>query len=108
MKNINNSVFLNKITQKIERGEFDSYLTLPFMTRVILLNNIKSKINKKLITGGTPILSDSEIKESINDIKETALNIILIYMKLGFIERTENGLEFTDKFNLAIRVANKL
>jgi hypothetical protein len=47
MKNINNDVFLNKITQRIKNGDFDTYLTFPLMTRELLFLSIKARITKK-------------------------------------------------------------
>jgi hypothetical protein len=105
MKTVNNDVFLSKISQRIKNGDFDTYLTLPFMTRHLLHITIKSKLDKKLETGGTPILSDNEIKDCLADVKETALNIILCYIKNGFMVRTETGLEFTEKGHKIFRVA---
>jgi len=105
MKNINNTVFLSKIAQRVKNGDFDVYLTLPFMTRDLFLYSVKGHLSKKLSTGGTPILSDNELKDCIEEVKETALTIIKIYMKLGFIIRTEDGYAFTDKMSLAIRAA---
>lgn len=105
MKSINNDVFLSKISQRIKNGDFDTYLTLPFMTRDLLQLTIKGKIDKKITTGGTPILSDTEIKECLNDVKETALNIIVCYIKNGFMIRTETGLEFTERGQLAVKAA---
>jgi len=108
MKNINNEVFLNKIMQRIKSGDFDKYLTLPFMTRDLLVQIIKGRLTKKIDTGGTPILSDNDLKECIADVKETALGIIVLYIKLGFIEKTETGYEFTEKGHLAVKAAYTL
>jgi len=105
MKNINKNVFLNKISEKIKQGEFDIYLTIPFMSRDLLFYSIKGRIDKKIDTGGTPILSDAEIKDCISEAKETATNIIACYIKNGFMKRTEEGLEFTEKGYLAIKSA---
>ena len=105
MKNLNNNVFLNKIYQKIKNGEFDNDLNLPFMTKELLYVSIKNKIQKKIDTGGTPILSNNEIKDCISEIKETALYIVSIYLKLGFMKRTDEGYEFTDKMSKAIKAA---
>ena len=107
MKNLNNDVFLSKITQRIRHGDFDTHLTLPFMTRDLLFSSIKGRIDKRVATGGTPILNDNEIKDCLAEVKETAMNIISIYLKLGFMKRTEAGFEFSDKFYLAIKTAYK-
>jgi len=107
MKSINNDVFLNKISQRIKNGDFDVYLTVPFMTRDLLSHVIKGRLDKKITTGGTPILSDTEIKDCLAETKETAVNIIATYLKLGFMVRTETGFEFTEKGYLAIKAAYK-
>jgi len=108
MKNINNEVFLSKINQKINNGDFDMYLTIPFMSRDLLYLTIKGKITKKIATGGTPILNDSEVKECLADVKETSVYMLLIFTQLGFIEKTETGFEFTAKGELAVRSAYTL
>jgi len=107
MKSINNDVFLNKIAQRIKNGDFDVYFTIPFMTRDLLSHAIKGRLDKKITTGGTPILSDTEIKDCLAETKETAVNIIATYLKLGFMVRTETGFEFTEKGYLAIKAAYK-
>jgi hypothetical protein len=107
MKNINNDVFLSKIMQRIKNGDFDAYLTMPFMTRDLLVTTIKGRLEKKIATGGTPILSDADLKDCIADVKETAVFIVAIYVKLGFMVRTEEGFEFTEKGHLAVKTAYK-
>ena len=105
MKNINNNVFLNKISQRVKNGDFDAYLTLPFMTRELFISSIKGRIDKKIATGGTPILSDTELRDCLAETKETAVSIIAIYLKMGFMIKTEEGYEMTDKMQLAIKTA---
>ena len=104
MKNINDSVFLNKINQRIKHGDFDVYLTLPFMSRDLLSCSFKGRLEKRIASGGTPILSDNEIKDCLAEVKETALSIILIYIKFGFMEKTEAGYELTEKMQKAIKM----
>jgi hypothetical protein len=101
----NDDVFLNKISQKIRSGDYNEYLTLPFMTKDLLLVSIRERINKKLLTKTTPILSDNEIKDCIDEVKETAVNIMAVYLRMGFIEKTEEGLTFTHTGNIAIKAA---
>lgn len=107
MKNINNDVFYNKIMQRVKNGDFDVYFTIPFMTRDLFSRSLKGRLDKKSNTGGTPILSDVEIKDCIAETKETAVNIIATYLKQGFMVRTETGFEFTEKGYLAIKAAYK-
>jgi hypothetical protein len=108
MKNLNNEVFLNKIGQRVKNGDFDTYLTLPFMTRELLFSSLRGKINKKISTGTTPILNDTEIKDCLAETKETAAYIICTYLKLGFISRTETGYEFTEDGYKIMRLARSM
>jgi len=107
MKNINNNVFLVKIYQQINDGNYDEFFTLPFMSKELFFNIIKLKIIKKIETGATPILNDNEIKECITETKEVAASIISLYLKLDFIKKTSRGIEFTKKGYLAIKTAYK-
>jgi hypothetical protein len=107
MKNINNDVFLNKIIQRIKNGDFDIYLTMPFQTRELFANSVKGRLFKKITTGGTPILSDNELKDCLAETKETAVNIVALYLKLGFMIKTEEGFEFTERGYKAIKAAYK-
>ena len=104
MKNINDNVFLYKISERIKNGDFDNYLTLPFQSRELFLAAIKNRLSKKPSTS-MQILSDAEIKTCLHEIKETALIIIALYLKLGFMIKTDTGYEFTDKYRLAVKVA---
>jgi len=103
MKGINDNVFIIKLIQRINKGDFDVYLNLPFMSRDLFLSTIKTKLKEKILVGNKPILSDVEIKDCIAEVKETALNIIALYLKLEFIVRTETGIEFTEKGLKAIK-----
>ena len=103
MKNSNTNVFLTKITERIKNGDFDTYLTFPLMTRELLHSSIKSKINRKIETGGTAVLNDAEVKDCLAEVKETSTYIIAIYLKLGFIEKKGDSFEITHLGKVAIR-----
>jgi hypothetical protein len=102
MKNL---IFLKKITEHINNGFYDERLTLPFMTKELLVNSIKKKIDRKLLVASTPILSDTEITECIDEVKETALQTIIIFLKEGFLERNETGYSLTNKGKLALKIS---
>ena len=108
MENPNNKVFLNKITQRIKDGDFDKYLTLPFMTKELFYTTIKDNIDKKINTGGTPILSDTEVKACLEETKRTAVSTFALFIKEGMIIRTEEGYELTPKGELAVRATHKM
>ena len=91
MANESAQVFLNKIKEKIGKGDYDSEITVPFMNKTTLFASIKARVDKKLETGGTPLLSETEIKEAIKDAKEVAGVSFEIFKKLGILEKTEVG-----------------
>ena len=106
MEKGNNYVFLNKIAQRINDGDFDKYLTIPFMTKELLFSTVRSKIKRKIETGGTPILTDSEVKDCLEESKITAVSTFALFVKEGIITRTENGYELTPKGILATKSYN--
>ena len=84
-------VFLNKIKDKISKGDYDSDITVPFMSKLTVYSSIKARVDKKLETGGTPLLSDTEIKDAIGDAKEVAAISFGLFKKLGILEQTDEG-----------------
>jgi hypothetical protein len=108
MTKLKDSVFYHKIKEQTLNGVFDPFLTIPFMSRDLLIATFSEKLQRKIDTGGTAILTDVEIRECISETKEIAGIIVSIYMKFGFIEKTEEGYEFTKKGDLAIRASHIL
>ena len=101
-----NTSFLRKILERIKNGDFDAYLNLPFMSRELFYSTIKNKIQIKLDTGGTPLLTDNEVKDCIADTKEAAVNIFGTFLKEGFIIKdAEFGFKLTPKGELAIKAS---
>jgi hypothetical protein len=97
-------IFLEKLIQDINDGKYDDHLSVPFMTRELILTSFKSKLQKKVESGGTPVLSDADIKNCIHDAKEASGFAFNLYEKFGFLEKTEDGLyEVTRKGKLAIK-----
>jgi len=84
-------VFLKKIKEKIAKGDFDNDISVPFTNKQLVYASIKSRIDKKIETGGTPLLSDTEIREAIKDTKEVAAITFEIFKKTGIIVKTEEG-----------------
>jgi len=64
-------VFLNKISEKIKAGEFDE--DFPFYSRELIFASMKARVDKKLETGATPLLTEAEIKDALKDAKEVAV-----------------------------------
>ena len=91
----NEKVFLNRMKIKIENGEYDQFLTLPFMTKKLFYANIKNKMEHRLETGGTPVMSDAEIMDTIKEIKETAGVTFYLLVKHGILEKRDDGYELS-------------
>lgn len=104
----NDKVFLEQIQKRIQEGEFDDYLTMPFMNRNLLYNAVKSKINRRLAKGGTPMLTDTEIRESIEVAKETAGYTFHLFRESGILEKQEDGTyKLSRKGAIAMRSLSK-
>ena len=102
----NSKVFLTKIKNDINDGKYDEYLTLPFMTKNLLISAIEGKIQRRIEANGTPILTDAEIKRTIDAAKETAGMTFYLFQKHGFLTPTNDGKwELSDKGKLALKIA---
>lgn len=89
-------VFLSKIQEKIKNGEYDNYVSL-FISRELIYACIKSKIDKKLETGSTPLLSDNEIKDALKDAKETSDAIVTLFLNNDILKMSQEGLILSGK-----------
>jgi hypothetical protein len=104
MKNDNVKVFLSKIKSKIESAEFDNELTEGFASRKLLYSAVVARIEKKIETKGTPVLSDSEIKECIKDVKEISLTTTALFLKSGILIKDSMGnISLSEKGKIAIK-----
>ena len=104
MKNQQNDVFLNKISSKIKNGEFDEFLTIPFMTKELLFSSIKARIDKKIENGATPILNDAEIKDAVKDAKEAAITTAAIFVHNKILVKGVDGYELSDVAKKALNL----
>jgi hypothetical protein len=93
----NDRVFLNRMKIKIENGEYDQFFTVPFMSRKLFFANIKDKMEHRLETGGTPVMSDIEIKTILEEMKEAAGSTFYLLVKHGILEKKDDGYELTPK-----------
>jgi len=104
----NDKVFLNNIQNKIQAGEYDNYLTLPFMTKKLIYSAIKGRIERRIEKGGTPILTSAEIVEAIEDAKEAAGSTFYLFVNSGILEKTDDGLyQLSRKGKIALRSLSK-
>ena len=104
MKNQQNEVFLNKISSKIKAGDFDEFLTIPFLTKELLFSSIKARIDKKIENNATPILNDTEVKDAIKDAKELAIITAAIFVANGILVKGVDGYEVSDVAKQALNL----
>lgn len=92
------NIVLEKINFRIDMGEFDNSLGVPFASRKLLKALIKSKMIKKVETNATPILSEVNIAECIKDVRETAAFTVAVFIESGIMEKVGNEYKVTDKW----------
>jgi len=85
MKEIS-KVFFEKTYKRIKRGDFKEHINIPFMSDTLILSSIKKKIEEREQNNSNIVLSDREIVNIINDVKETAAYTYLIFKEIGLIK----------------------
>lgn len=103
MNKLSKSVFFHKMTEKINAGEYDQYLTIPFMSRELLIKVLKRRIDKMMEEGKPGVLDEAGVDSCVRSAKELAATMFALYVKLGFIERTETGYSPTEKGKIAVK-----
>lgn len=106
MKTEQGKIFLKKIHERINEGDYDSEMIMPYMDRKLFFRLVKNKVLSKENNNSNPLLTTEEIKHIISDLRETSLNIVSLYLKLGFIEKNSNQqYDITKKGKLAIKLS---
>ncbi len=103
MKKEQANVYLSKMKDKIDMGLYDKDLSLPFMSRKLFYANIKSIVNEKLRTRGTPLLSSTEIDTILSDMKEAAVLTTAIFLEAGIMEKTVDGYKVSEKIKSKLK-----
>ncbi len=97
------TIFLNAIKARIEAAEFDEHFTLPFMNRKLMFDVIKGKTRAREEAGKTPMLSESEIKKVLIEMRESSGSTFALFVNHGILEKTEDGLyQLSKKGKLAL------
>lgn len=84
-------IFLDRVLARIDNGEFDQHLNIPFASRKLLKSLVESKMTKKVETGSTPVLSDTDLWHCVEEVRETAAHTASIFFKKGILVKDENG-----------------
>jgi len=97
------NIFLKKIDERIQNGEFDKSISI-FVSKNLIRSSIKARVIKKIETNAIPILTETEIKEAIKDAKEIGAFTAKIFYESGFIKRTEEGYSVSEKIEKFLRI----
>jgi len=95
--------FLINTKKLIDDGAYDEYLNLPFMSKDLFWKAINARLKRRNVYS----LTDSEIKNVIEETKETAGTTFYLFLKYGFLEKTEEGYTISRKGTIALKEASK-
>lgn len=98
--------FLNKIQKQIKRGEYDEYLTIPFMSKALLYSTIKAEYEARHAESGVLLLTAAEIKYAIETTKITGAEVFKLFVDSGILEKSVDGYQMSKKGKLALRTLN--
>jgi len=91
MKEDTAKIFLDRVLNRIDSGEFDEHLNIPFASRKLLRSLVESKMAKKVETNSTPVLSDTDLWNCVAEVRETAAHTASVFVKKGILVNDENG-----------------
>ena len=95
-------IFLDRILDRIEIGEFDEHLSLPFASKKMLKILVEEKMQKKVETKSTTVISEKELFDMIEDIRETAAQTTATFIRVGILQENDKGVtpryQMTDKW----------
>jgi hypothetical protein len=86
-----NITFLLDFKAKLDKGDYDEHLNLPFMKKELLMAAVSGRIQRKIDKDVTPILTDSEILLCVNEVKEAAGGTFYLMVKHKILEEKEDG-----------------
>ena len=92
-------IFLDRVLDRITDGEFDEHLQVPFASRKMLRVLVTKKMELKVESGSTPVISDNEIYEMIADVRETAVFTTAVFLEAGILQQNDKGV--TPRYQVA-------
>lgn len=87
-------IFLGRIMQRIDRGEFDNELNIPFASRKLMKSLVEARMAKKVETNSTPVLSDLDLAGIIEEVRATAAETAAIFGWAGILQKNEEDPKF--------------
>jgi len=84
-------IFLDRILNRIDNGEFDEHLNIPFASRKLLKSLVEAKMARKVETKSTPVLSDTDLWNCVSEVRETAAYTASVLFENGLLVKDEKG-----------------
>jgi hypothetical protein len=100
-------ILLDRIIDRIDSGEFDEHLDIPFASRNLLKSLVTSKIENKIENKTTPVLSDRDIFECVGEVRETAAYTASAFHKIGILKRNGDKIELDSEWEAKLSRAQK-
>lgn len=97
-------IFLNRAYERVDSGEFDSKLQIPFASKKLLKSLLKQMMTNKLNTGSTPVISDLDINDAVDQVRESAAHTLKTFMENGIIKRVDNKLEISEEWKKLLHI----
>ena len=95
-------IFLDRTLQRVDDGEFDEHLSIPFASKKLMKANIEAQMKLKIETNSTLVFSDAELYEIVGDVRESAAQTVAAFIKIGILEETKDGYGISEKWSKVI------
>ena len=92
-------IFLGRIMRRVDAGEFDDRLNIPFASRKLFKAIINQRMAKKVETNSTPVLSDLDLDDILKEVRETAAETAGLFEWAGILTKTDEGLKISDEWD---------
>jgi len=82
-------IFLDRTLKRVDNGEFDEHLSIPFASRKLMKAVVTDKMKQKVENNSTPVFSDTELYEIVGEVRDTAAETTALFIKMGLL--TDDG-----------------
>lgn len=84
-------IFLDRTLKRVDNGEFDEHLSIPFASRKLMKAVITENMKQKVENNSTPVFSDTELYEIVGQVRETAAETAAVFAEMGLLTDDGNG-----------------
>ena len=91
-------IFLDRTLKRVDNGEFDEHLSIPFASQKLMKAVITDRMNKKIENNSTPVFSDTELYEIVGEVRDTAAETAALLSNIGIMADEGNGMGISKKW----------